>query len=113
VRIVQLVEDLELGGLERLAVDLALAQQKTGHQLMVYCLHGAGPLAEPLAAAGIPVVPFRKSRGFSMSTVLAMAKRLRADRRTSFTATIPASTTTRRSPRGWPVCAYVSIPATA
>jgi glycosyltransferase involved in cell wall biosynthesis len=80
VRIVQLVEDLELGGLERLAVDLALAQQKTGHQLMVYCLHGAGPLAEPLAAAGIPVVPFRKSRGFSMSTVLAMAKRLRADR---------------------------------
>ena len=80
MRIVQLVEDLELGGLERLAVDLALAQQNAGHQVLVYCLFGAGPLADSLEAAGIPVVPFRKLPGFSMSTVLAMAKRLRADR---------------------------------
>jgi glycosyltransferase involved in cell wall biosynthesis len=80
VRIVQLVEDLELGGLERLATDLALAQQSSGHQVLVYCLFGAGPLAASLEAAGITVVPFRKSPGFSMSTVLAMAKLLRADR---------------------------------
>jgi len=79
VRIVQLVEDLELGGLERLAVDLALAQRKAGHQVTVYCLYGAGPLAEPVKAAGIPVVPFQKARGFSMAAVLAMGKRLRAD----------------------------------
>ena len=77
VHIVQLVEDLELGGLERLAVDLALAQQKSGHQVSVYCLYGAGPLAEPLKAAGIPVVPFQKARGFSFAAVLAMAKCLR------------------------------------
>jgi glycosyltransferase involved in cell wall biosynthesis len=80
VRIVQLVEDLELGGLERLAVDLALAQKQAGHRVLVYCLFHAGPLAASLEAAGIPVVPFRKSPGFSMSTVLAMAKQLRADR---------------------------------
>jgi len=79
VRIVQLVEDLELGGLERLAVDLALAQRTAGHHVLVYCLFGAGPLAAELEAAGIGVVPFRKSPGFSMSTVLAMAKRLRED----------------------------------
>jgi glycosyltransferase involved in cell wall biosynthesis len=79
VRIVQIVEDLELGGLERLAVDLALVQQKAGHRLLFYCLHGAGPLAAALEEARIPVVPFHKSPGFSMSTVLAMAKRLRAD----------------------------------
>ena len=80
MRIVQLVEDLELGGLERLAVDLALAQHGAGHQVWVYCVFGAGPLAGSLEAAGIPVVPFHKSPGFSISTVLAMAKRLRADR---------------------------------
>jgi len=79
VRIVQLVEDLELGGLERLAVDLALAQKQLGHHVLAYCLFNAGPLAASLQAAGIPVVPFRKSPGFSISTVLAMAKRLRQD----------------------------------
>jgi glycosyltransferase involved in cell wall biosynthesis len=80
MRIVQLVEDLQLGGLERLAVDLALAQKQAGDQLLVYCLFHAGPLAASLEAAGIPVVPFQKPPGFSISTVLAMAKRLRADR---------------------------------
>ena len=80
MRIVQLVEDLELGGLERLAVDLAVAQKQAGHRLLVYCLFGAGPLASALEAAGIPVVPFQKAPGFSLSAVLAMAKRLRADR---------------------------------
>ena len=80
MRIVQLVEDLELGGLERMAVDLALAQRGAGHELVFYCLHGAGPLAATLAAAGVSVVPFGKARGFSFSTVLAMAKRLRSDR---------------------------------
>jgi glycosyltransferase involved in cell wall biosynthesis len=80
MRIVQLVEDLELGGLERLAADLALAQKQGGHQVLVYCLFHAGPLAASLEAAGIPVVTFQKPPGFSMSAVLAMAKRLRADR---------------------------------
>jgi glycosyltransferase involved in cell wall biosynthesis len=79
VRIVQLVEDLELGGLERLAVDLAVAQKQAGYEVLVYCLYHAGPLAQSVQAAGIPVVPFQKGPGFSMSTVLAMAKRLRAD----------------------------------
>ena len=80
MRIVQLVEDLELGGLERMAVDLAIAQKQAGHELSIYCLHGAGPLAKDLEAAGIPVVPFRKAPGFSVPAMLAMAKRLRADR---------------------------------
>src|SRR5690349_16720975 len=80
LRIVQLVENLELGGLERLAVDLAIAQQQAGHQAMVYCLHGAGPLTGALDAAGIPVTPFQKAPGFSFGTVLAMARRLRSDR---------------------------------
>ena len=80
MRIVQLVEDLELGGLERMAADLALAQKAAGHEVWMYCLFHGGPLAASLEEAGIPVVPFRKALGFSFRTVRAMAKRLRADR---------------------------------
>jgi glycosyltransferase involved in cell wall biosynthesis len=80
VRIVQLVEDLQLGGLERMAVDLALAQKRSGHEVLVYCLYDSGPLAADLESGGAPVVPFGKSAGFSISTVFAMAKRLRQDR---------------------------------
>ena len=80
VRIVQLVENLEVGGLERLAVDLAIAQKQAGHHSIVYCLHEAGPLAGRLEDAGIPVVAFRKAPGFSVRTVLAMATSLGSDR---------------------------------
>lgn len=80
MRIVQLFENLEVGGLESLAVNLALAQKQQGHQPLVYCLHGGGPLAAKLESAGIPVVPFHKAPGFSLRTVLAMARRLRHDR---------------------------------
>jgi len=80
LRIVQVVENLELGGLECMAVDLAIAQQQAGHQVLVYCLHTAGPLAERLAAAGIPVVAFDKARGLSARAVFAMARSLRGDR---------------------------------
>jgi len=77
VRIVQLVENLEVGGLERLDGDLAIAQKQSGHQAIVYCLHDSGPLAETLEEASIPVVAFRKAAGFSMGTILAMARSLR------------------------------------
>ncbi len=80
MRIVQLVENLELGGLERMAVDLAIAQQQAGHQVVAYCLLDAGPLAGRLEAAGIPVVAFRKAPGFSPGAVFSMAGRLRRDR---------------------------------
>lgn len=79
MRIVQLVENLQLGGLERLAVNLALAQRRAGNRVLVYCLYHAGPLAASLEAAGIPVVTFQKPPGFSVSTLLAMARRLRED----------------------------------
>jgi len=63
-----------------MAVDLALAQKSSGHEVLVYCLYQSGPLATDLEAAGIPVARFGKSAGFSISTVRAMAKRLRQDR---------------------------------
>jgi len=80
LRIVQLVENLELGGLERMAADLAMAQKQAGHQVLVYCLFQPGSLAASLQAAGIPVVAFHKAPGFSLRTVLALGRRLRRDR---------------------------------
>lgn len=80
MRIVQLIENLDVGGLESLAVNLALSQKQQGHEVLVYCLFGAGALAEKLESAAIPIVTFRKAPGFSFGAVLAMARRLRHDR---------------------------------
>jgi glycosyltransferase involved in cell wall biosynthesis len=80
VRIVQLLETLEVGGMERLAVDLALRQRAGGHEVSVYCLFGAGPLRAELDRAGIPVVEFHKERRSRASLVWSMAMQLRRDR---------------------------------
>jgi len=77
--IVQVVENLEVGGLERLAVDLALAQRAAGHRNAVYCLYGAGPLARELETGGVPVVEFHKERHSKAATTWAMARQLRRD----------------------------------
>jgi glycosyltransferase involved in cell wall biosynthesis len=80
MRIVQLVETLETGGLERIAVDLALSQQKAGHASILYCMFDGGPLADEARAAGIPVFEFHKKPGFSIPTLLALARQLRSDK---------------------------------
>jgi glycosyltransferase involved in cell wall biosynthesis len=80
MRIVQFVENLEVGGLERLAVDLILAQKAAGHDCFVYCLFGAGPLKKDLDQAGIPVVEFHKEQRSKAAVVLAMTRQLRRDR---------------------------------
>jgi glycosyltransferase involved in cell wall biosynthesis len=80
VRIVQLVENLEVGGLERMAADLALALRSAGHEVSMYCLFGAGPLAKGLEAGGVPVVEIHKEQRSKIATVRAMAEQLRRDR---------------------------------
>jgi len=79
VRIVQLLETLEVGGMERLAVDLALTQRAAGHPVSVYCLFGAGPLRAELDRAGIPVVEFHKDQRSRTALAWAMARQLRRD----------------------------------
>ena len=46
MRIAQVVETLEVGGLERMAVDLATEQKKAGHEVFLYCVMGGGALVE-------------------------------------------------------------------
>ena len=79
MRIVQIVESLKVGGLEKMAVDLAIAHRKAGHFSAIYTVFDPGPLAAQAAGAGVSVVPFHKAIGFRPGTILAMAKRLRAD----------------------------------
>ena len=80
MRIVQLVESLDVGGMERIAVDLALTQHAGGHRAAVYCLLGAGPLRAELDRAGIPVVEFHKECRSKAAVVWSMAGQLRRDR---------------------------------
>jgi glycosyltransferase involved in cell wall biosynthesis len=79
MRIVQLVETLETGGLERIAVDLAMAQKKAGDSPALYCMFTGGPLADEARAAGIPVIEFHKKPGFSLKLLFMLTRQLRRD----------------------------------
>jgi glycosyltransferase involved in cell wall biosynthesis len=80
VRIVQLVESLELGGLERMALDLARSLKAEGHEVSIWCLFQRGILAAEAEASGISVEAFDKPPGFSGRTLLKLALRLRRER---------------------------------
>ncbi len=65
MRLVVLVDTLEFGGAERMAVDLALGLCRRGHQVGVATLRHGGPLAERLRGAGIEILNLNKKDGFS------------------------------------------------
>ncbi|MDP9054816.1 MAG: glycosyltransferase [Acidobacteriota bacterium] len=80
MRIVQLVRNLQIGGLERLAVDLARAQKAAGHEPAIYCLEERGAFADQVESSGIRVTAFQKGPGMSPATVFKIARQLRRDR---------------------------------
>jgi glycosyltransferase involved in cell wall biosynthesis len=80
MRIVQLVNNLDMGGLERLAVDLAYCQLAEGHVAIIYCLTHPGRIAAEAEAKGVLIRSFGKGPGPHLSTVWTMAKRLREDK---------------------------------
>lgn len=75
-----MVENLDRGGLERMALDLAIGQKALGHALSIYCLHDRGTLADEAEAAGIPVTAFHKAPGFSIATIRQMRRAMKKDR---------------------------------
>jgi glycosyltransferase involved in cell wall biosynthesis len=77
MRIVQLVANLEIGGLERLAVDLARAQKTAGHEPFIYCMGQRGAFADQAESSGIPVIAFHKGPGMQPKTAWQIAKQLR------------------------------------
>jgi glycosyltransferase involved in cell wall biosynthesis len=80
MRIVQLVTNLDIGGLERLAVDLAREQKSAGHDARIYCLGHRGAFADQAESSGIPVTAFHKGPGMSPRTVWQIAGQLRIDK---------------------------------
>ena len=80
MKIVQLLPSLDLGGMERLAVDLACQQKAEGHAPSIYCTSHPGQLAPEAEAAGMPVHSFAKTTGFSLRLIRDLASRLRVDR---------------------------------
>lgn len=80
LRIVQIVENLEIGGLERLVLDLARTQRAQGHDSRIYCVTRPGALAGEAEKAGVPLLAFHKQPGFSSGAVLRIARQLRRDR---------------------------------
>jgi glycosyltransferase involved in cell wall biosynthesis len=80
MRIVQLVANLEIGGLERLAVDLGRAQKAAGHEPFIYCMGQRGAFADQAESSGVPVIAFHKGPGMQPKTALQIAKQLRIDK---------------------------------
>jgi glycosyltransferase involved in cell wall biosynthesis len=80
VKIVQLVNNLELGGVERLAVELARCQKDAGHTPLIYCLTHPGYFVKEAEASEIRVRAFHKSRGPSPGTVRTIMEALKRDR---------------------------------
>lgn len=79
MRIVHLVETLDVGGLERFVVDLAREQKCAGHTVYVYCMFRGGALGEQLRHAGIAIRELHKTPGFSPRFLIQLVSNLRAD----------------------------------
>jgi glycosyltransferase involved in cell wall biosynthesis len=80
MRIVQFVTNLDIGGMERLAVDLALCQRADGHEPLIYCLTFSGRLGKEAAEKGIVVHSFNKPGGPRPGTLWKIIRQLRRDR---------------------------------
>jgi glycosyltransferase involved in cell wall biosynthesis len=80
MRIAEIVDTLEIGGTERLVVDLARSLQSLGHRLHVICLRHTGPLAGQLSEAGIEVMALGKPDGPDVRALTDLTTFLRSKR---------------------------------
>jgi len=74
MRILHVVESLEVGGLERVVIDLVQQQQKDGHKCMVVCLFHKGTLAAELEGQDVLVACCDKKPGLDLSTIRHLSK---------------------------------------
>lgn len=75
--IVHVVDSLELGGLERVTVDLAKAQRLAGHRVSVFSILSTQGLKQELVDAGIPVFEGHKSGTLDRRVIKALRQLLR------------------------------------
>jgi len=77
VKITHFVENLNRGGLERVVINLVLAQRAAGHDCRVICLHEAGTLAHELIEHGVPVDACNKRDGTDLRALMYARRVLR------------------------------------
>ncbi|HNV58243.1 MAG TPA: glycosyltransferase [Rhodoferax sp.] len=77
MNIVHVVENLAIGGLERLVVSLAAWQRQRGHMVHIICLFDAGGLAEQAREAGIAVTAINKQLGWDLPALRVLRATLR------------------------------------
>src|SRR5215471_5329973 len=62
LRVLHLVDSLNIGGTETQMVHVALRMRQNGHRTAVGCLRAEGPLLQVLQRGDVPVVEFRKGK---------------------------------------------------
>ena len=62
MRVLYLVDTLNVGGTEKQMASAALHLHRSGHRMVVGCLREEGPLVETLRNGGVPVVAFPKGK---------------------------------------------------
>lgn len=75
--ILHVVENLERGGLERVVIDLAIAQHEAGERCRVACVFQRGALAGELERRGIRVDACGKRGGLDLVALLRLRRLLR------------------------------------
>ncbi len=70
--ILHVVDSLAFGGLERVVTDLAIAQHRRGHPVVVFSLGETAGFRAELQATGVPVVVGAKSRPFDLNLLRAL-----------------------------------------
>jgi len=76
MKITHVVENLNRGGLERVVIDLAIAQRANGDEPRILCLFEPGSLATELAEHRIDVVACNKREGFDSGALLRLRRLL-------------------------------------
>ena len=74
INVMQVVHDLEFGGMQRVVVDLCLRVDPSRFKMRVCCLNGLGANAEELTQAGIPISLVKKGPGLDYSLPIRLRK---------------------------------------
>lgn len=77
VRVAHVVQNLAIGGLERVVLNLATHARREKYRPSIVCLGPGGPLVEEARRANIDTTVMGKKAGFRPDAVVALARRLR------------------------------------
>ncbi|MFT5387869.1 MAG: glycosyltransferase involved in cell wall biosynthesis [Candidatus Omnitrophota bacterium] len=69
IRVLYIIEELELGGAERVVIDQALSLDRAQFQVFVCCLRAKGEFAVDLERENIPVFELHKKKGIDFSII--------------------------------------------